>query len=359
MTAGHSRGLRTVLTSLFVLLMLASAHLFMVGINAAERSFAAPQPAAGIEARVVPDGPLADEIARAELTARTDEDRRAIAAGVAAARDGQPVELRTLPVTPFIVGAALTLTALGLLLLWLTVKLRSDAAQSILGIFAGNLIWTGAVEYGLTIASRSLGVGKAVAVVDGQLFATYGEYVLLKHSWGAMVLVLAYILFLESSRCPAFLFFRKRLPLMRGALISGGIGNYGPRSAFQYTSTVWFFYLLLLWTYDENVAGVHSLVTNTILVASMAGAVYFTWRLNRQPGWGPAIRYAVGAMVVAWTPVEILGKWGVFDQPWLLFEPTNSVLFFGGLGLGTWALWRAARRPKRESAPTAQPLPQA
>lgn len=339
----HNRWLRTLLTSLFVLLMLGSAHLFMVAINAGEQAVERPDLSTGVPARLFSDLSMVEELEGAVARAQNPADREVLAAGLAAAKAGS-LEVRTLPVTRFLVHAALGLSLLGIALIWVTSRIQNDAAQSILGIFGGNLIWTGAIEYGLTLASRSLGIGKTLAVVDGQLVATYGEYVLLKHSWGGLVLVLAYLLFLESSRCPVFLWWRERVPTMRGPIVTGRIDNYGPRSAFQYTTTVWFFYLLLLWTYDEQVAGVYSLATKSILFAAIAGSLYCVWKLHQQAGWGPAIRYAVGAMIVVWTPVEILGKWGVMRQPWLLLEPTTFAVFFGGLALGTWALWRAARR---------------
>ena len=45
---------------------------------------------------------------------------------------------------------------------------------------------------------------------------------------------------------------------------------------------------------------------------------------------GHAVRYAVGAMIVVWTPIEIAGKWGLFRAPWLLLKPSTLVVFFGG-----------------------------
>lgn len=351
----HNRWLRTLLTSLFVLLMLGSAHLFMVAINAGEQAVADPDLAAGVPARLFSDLSLVEELEAAVARTRDPADRRVFEAGLIEAQAGT-LEVRTLPVTRFLVWAALGLTALGLVLIWATSRIQNDAAQSILGIFGGNLIWTGAIEYGLTLASRSMGIGKTVAVLDGQLVATYGEYVLLKHSWGGLVLILAYLLFLESSRCPVFLWWRERVPTMRGPIVHGRIDNYGPRSAFQYVTTVWFFYLLLLWTYDEQLAGVYSIATKSILFAAMAGSLYCIWRLHQQSGWGPAIRYAVGAMIVVWTPVEILGKWGVMRQPWLLLEPTTFAIFFGGLALGTWALWRAARRRRVGTPADSDPM---
>ncbi len=56
------------------------------------------------------------------------------------------------------------------------------------------------------------------------------------------------------------------------------------------------------------------------------------------------MRYAVAAMIVVWTPIEIAGKWGILRQPWLLLKPEAFVVFFGGLALGTWSLWRAQRK---------------
>ena len=189
----------------------------------------------------------------------------------------------------------LGLTAFGAFLLWLTSRLKSDTAQTIVGIFGGNLIWTGGVEYGLTIAARSLGIGKTIGVVDGQAVAIYGEYVLLKHTWGFLALIAAYLLFLETSRCPVFLWWRKNVPTMRGPVVTGRIDNYGPRSGFQYATTVWGFYLLLLWAYDESVFGVYSLLTKAILLLSVAGSIYCVRRLHQQTGWGPALRYAIAA----------------------------------------------------------------
>ncbi|MCU0647957.1 MAG: hypothetical protein MUF00_08175 [Gemmatimonadaceae bacterium] len=340
----RSNWLRTVLSSVFVLFMLASAHLLMVVINAMEARAAAPQPAAGLVARLYTDIPLADELDAAREKARTDDARAVLDAAIADVRAGRPFEARTLPVTPFLVYAALGLCLLGMVLLFVTARIASDAGQTILGIFAGNLIWTGAVEYGLTIAARTFGVGKTFAVVDGQVAAVYGEYVLLKHTWGPMLLVLAYLLFVESSRCPLFLWWREHVHFMRGAVASGRIDNYGPRSAFQYATTVWAFYLLLLWAYDETVFGVHGVFTHAVLFSALAGSLYCVWRLHQHRGWGPAIRYAVGAMIVVWTPIEILGKWGALHQPWIILQSSSVIACFGGLAVGTWLLWRAPRQ---------------
>jgi hypothetical protein len=340
------RWLRTGLSSIFVLFMLAAAHLLMVVVNAAEVAVEHPAARLGKPAQLFTDLPLEEELRAALARARTDEHRALLAASLERVRAGQPHHLETLPVTGALVVATLGLTLLGLFLVWLTSRLEGDAAQTIVGIFGGNLIWTGAIEYGLTIAARTFGIGKAVAVVDGKVVAVFGEYVLLKHTWGGVVLVLAYLLFLESSRCPIFLWWRERVPTMRGAIASGRIDNYGPRTAFQYATTVWGFYLLLLWAYDEQLFGVHGVFTTTVFGLSLASSLFVIFRLHQHHGWGPAIRYAIGAMIVVWTPLEVAAKWGWFKEPWLLLQPLNLALFFGGLGLGTVLLWRAQHRAR-------------
>ena len=336
--------LRTILTSAFILLMLASAHLFMVGINAAEVAVAHPDVTAGVPARMMTDRPMVEEIEAAIKKTKAPEKRAVLERVLAAERAGTPIALRTLPVTRFLVYATLGLTLLGVALLWLTSRLKSDAAQTIVGVFGGNLLWTGGIEYGLTIGARSLGIGKTIGVVAGQPVAVYGEYILLKHTWGLLALVMVYLLFLESSRCPLFLFWRKNVPTMRGPIVYGRIDNYGPRSGFQYATTVWGFYLLLLWAYDERVFGVFSLMTRATMLLSIAGSIYCIYRLHRQTGWGTSVRYAIAAMIVVWTPIEIAGKWGLLREPWLLLQPGSLMVFFGGLALGTWGLWRAQRR---------------
>ncbi len=344
--------LRTAFTSVFVLFMLASAHLLMVVINAGEHAISAPQPSQGLSARLFSDRPLEEELTKALSKARTSEAQHALMTALATVKAGQPLQLNTLPMTPFLGWATVGLVALGLVLIWSTSRLKGDAAQSIVGIFGGNLIWIGGVEYGLTIAARTLGIAKTVGVVDGTVVAIYGEYVLLKYTWGALALIMGYLLFLESSRCTIFLWWRERVPTMRGPIASGKIDNYGPRSAFQYTTTVWGFYLLLLWAYDEQLFGVHGLFTRAVLALSIAGTLYCVKQLHQMTGWGASIRYAVPAMIVAWTPIEILGKWGMLREPWLLLHAETLVVFFGGLALGTWWLWRAQKRqPQTTSHP--------
>ncbi|MCC7293737.1 MAG: hypothetical protein IT449_16895 [Phycisphaerales bacterium] len=328
---------RAALGFVFVYFTIAAAHLLMVAVNTLDERFSALRyQSDGVEARWLGDAPLAEEI---------DALRRRGGA-VAAARTSQP--LRMLPVSPFLVGAAAGLILSGFALLLISRRVRSDALQTIMGVFAGLSIWTGGVEYGLVIASRSLGIAKSVAPYDGRIVGCFGEYVLLKHTWGILVVVCAYLLFLESNRCPVFVWFRRRLPLMRGAVACGRVENYAPRVAFEYVTITWTFYVLLLWAYDPLVFGVRGMLTHALFFGSFGVTGWLVVKLCRQRGHGPALRYAIGVGIVAWTPVEIAAKWRLFEQPWCLLQPTTALAFFGGTALSTGLVVREVRRSRRK-----------
>jgi hypothetical protein len=132
----------------------------------------------------------------------------------------------------------------GVVLLFATRLTPSEAWQTFLGILAGILLWTGAVEYGLIFGAQELGVG--------ELHGTNGEYRIMKHTWGFALLVCLYLLFHEGVRCTFFVWLRTKLRLVQGSAVSGRVGNYGPRAMFESVAILWFFYVLLLLLYDES-----------------------------------------------------------------------------------------------------------
>ncbi|MCU0701802.1 MAG: hypothetical protein MUC96_35300, partial [Myxococcaceae bacterium] len=117
--------LRTIVTSAFVLFMLASAHLLMVIINAAEHRFSPPNPEAGLTARLLTDRPVAEELSKALKKARSVEAQQALMTALATVESGRPLEVRTLPVTPFLGWVAVGLTLLGFVLVWATARIKS------------------------------------------------------------------------------------------------------------------------------------------------------------------------------------------------------------------------------------------
>jgi len=80
------------------------------------------------------------------------------------------------------------------------------------------------------VAGRILGIAKKLSVFNGRLIGEYGEYILMKYSWGFLLIIIAYMLFLECSRCNFFLYFRRNFNIMRGSVANGKIDNYAPHN---------------------------------------------------------------------------------------------------------------------------------
>ena len=66
-------------------------------------------------------------------------------------------------------------------------------------------------------------------------------------------------------------------------------------------------------------------------------------------GFGSRLRYAIPATMVFWNDIEILAKWRIFQEPWLIFNPITATIFFGGLFFGIYLVIKEIKRTKRTS----------
>jgi hypothetical protein len=337
----------------FVFFSIAAGHLFMVIINHVDEKVSRDlytQPV--VQARWFGDQPIDEELIYLQKEAENQNNPQEAAVYQKALEEFKEkgsVTFYMLPVSRFLLAIIGAMILAALILLVLSKHAKSDVTQTVIGIFAGLLLWTGGVEYGLMTASRALGLAKSLKIFQGNLIGGYGEYILLKFSWGFLLVVIFYILFQESVRCNFALFFRRNLHLMKGPIASGRIDNYAPRTAFLYATVMWFFYVLLLLAYDGRIFGVYSWFTYTIFFLSFAFTGYLVLRLATQPSMGKALRYSIPATMVLWNDVEIMAKWHYFKEPWLILKPLNAAIFFGGLILGTILVVRWIRRSQSKS----------
>ncbi|MDP6419180.1 MAG: hypothetical protein QF492_03045 [Candidatus Krumholzibacteria bacterium] len=239
------------------------------------------------------------------------------------------------------IAGAVFMALLGLALLIWTRYLKSSTTQSLLGALAGIFLWTGAVEYGLKFGAEALGI----PVENG----TLGEYRIMKHTWSFIVLVSIYLLFQESVRCNFFVWLRQKLGLMRGKAVEGKVSNYGPRTAFEMITLLWFFYVLLLIAYDETLFGVKSLFTYSIFLGSFAATGYLLVKLVRIRDMGYAIRYAIPTVIILWNNVEILAKWNVFTEPWITMDPAIMSIIGVAFVLASFTVYNALRAKEIKS----------
>jgi len=343
----------------FIFFTLAAGHLLMVIINNIDETISREQYSRPVvEGRWFGDESVGVELEHLLSSARQSggmEEAAVYQEALEEFNETGRVTFFMFPVSGFVLVIMGAMVLLALILLVVSRYTKSNVIQTILGIFSGLLLWTGAVEYGLMTASRVLGIAKTFEVYDGVLIGRFGEYVLLKYSWGFLFLVIFYILFQESVRCNFFLFFRRNLKLMRGPVASGRIDNYAPRVAFMYATVMWFFYVLLLLAYDEKIFGIYSWFTYAVFFLSLAFTGYMVLKLMTQPSTGATLRYAIPATMVLWNDVEIMAKWRYFKEPWLILEPLNALIFFGGLILGTILVLRGIRK-QHQSESTASRL---
>ena len=348
------RFLQATFAFVFIFITVAAGHLLMVVINRVDESISADLYSKAVQpARWFGDTTVQEELLEeAEKYERKGDAESASLLRSAVEDVERTGELRffMLPVSPFLAWMMGALIVGALLSICLTRLTSNDGVQTVLGIFGGLLLWTGAVEYGLMIASRQLGISKGIGVHAGQIVGKFGEYVLLKHTWGLLVVVVAFLFFMEGVRCNLFLYFRKSMKLMRGKPITGTVDNYGPRVAFMYSTVMWFFYVLLVIAYDPAIFGPHSWFTYAVFFLSFSITLYLFLKLSQQRTFAAAVRYAIPTAMVFWNDVEIMAKWGFFNEPWLILEPINAAVFFGGLAIGTWLTVRGVMRDRAESA---------
>lgn len=238
-------------------------------------------------------------------------------------------KLTTLPASAFIVFAVVGFTLMGALLAWYGRWIVDTGIQSLVGVFAGHLLWLGAIEFGLALAARQLGLAGSLKVVEGRVVGIHGGGTLIQLSVVFLVPVLIGLTIHESNRCAVFQWFRRRLPIARTAAASGRVENYAARTAIQYFMTVWFCYVSVLWLADPRLGSVGQIALLMTLITIAAATPYMIWRTARQPSYSSALRYSVSGAVVAWTGIEIAAAMRFFHEPWLSDSLSSGAILLG------------------------------
>jgi hypothetical protein len=134
---------------------------------------------------------------------------------------------------------------IGFITIYATRWMKSDGWQSFWGTLGGLGMWF-SFEYSLMYWGERMGVCYSWN-------GSYPEYLIMKSTIVMLMMVFTYLLFQESVRCNFIYFLRRTFRLMRTkAIATGKIGNYGPRTAFEYIMITWTFYLLLMIAYDPE-----------------------------------------------------------------------------------------------------------
>lgn len=216
----------------------------------------------------------------------------------------------------YVYQSAFALGAVGAVMLFYGMRSRSEVAATWLGFWAGTLLWTGWIEFSFVWAGDFLGVDDLMDPNIAGEIATKAEYLVMMSSVGIMFATLAYFLLNKETKCNFFLWFQRNLKLRVGKPNPKNERNFAAITALETIYIIWFFYLLLLFMYDDNILGDQHPVTYGLFFLNVIWAVYLFQRLMKFWKVTTAIRYGIPTAIVAWNVVEIAGRWHLFTEFW-------------------------------------------
>jgi hypothetical protein len=216
----------------------------------------------------------------------------------------------------YIYESAFAMGLLGAALLFIGMKSANEVSATWLGFWAGTFLWTGWIEFSFVWSGNYLNVPDLMDPnVPGQI-ATKAEYLVMMSSLGIMGATLTYFLLNKETKCNFFIWFQRNLGLRTGKPNPNHERNFAAITALETIYVVWFFYLFLLFLYDENILGDRHPVTYGIFFLNVIWAVYLFQRLMKFWKVTTAIRYGIPTAIIAWNAVEIAGRWHLVTEFW-------------------------------------------
>ncbi|MBC8256238.1 MAG: hypothetical protein H8E85_02925 [Candidatus Marinimicrobia bacterium] len=216
--------------------------------------------------------------------------------------------------------AAFILGLLGFFLLILAIKKNNETPATWLGFFAGIFIWTGWVEFSFVYFAHHLEISPLIE--NGEV-VTKPEYLILPSSIGLMFAIIPYFLFRSETRCHLFNWFQRLFKMDISPPEISRKRNFGIITSTETIFVLWFFYTLLMLVYDNRIFGEKHMATYFVFYGSLVWSSYLFYKLINIKKIAPAIRYAIPTVIIFWNSIEILGRWGFFEEIWV--HPTTYV----------------------------------
>ena len=237
----------------------------------------------------------------------------------------------------------------GAVMLWYGMKYAGEVAGTWLGFWAGSFLWTGWVEFSFVWNANYLNVPDLMdPMVPGEI-ATKAEYLVMMSSLGVLMATLMFFLFNKETKCNMFVWFQRNLKMRTGRPSRGYERSFAAITCLETIYVIWFFYVLLLFLYNEEMFGDRHPVTYVYFFINTVWAIYLFQRLVRFWKVTTAIRYGIPTAIIAWNSVELTGRWHLFTEFWE--KPSEFAL---EMGLVTAAIFVAAvlviRTPQHQKA---------
>ena len=216
----------------------------------------------------------------------------------------------------YIYESAFAMGLLGAVLLFIGMRSANEVSATWLGFWAGTFLWTGWIEFSFVWSGNYLNVPDLMDPNVPGAIATKAEYLVMMSSLGILGATLTYFLLNKETKCNFFIWFQRNLGLRTGKPSPAYERNFAAITALETIYVVWFFYLFLLFLYDENILGDRHPVTYGIFFLNVIWAVYLFQRLMKFWKVTTAIRYGIPTAIIAWNAVEIAGRWHLFTEFW-------------------------------------------
>ena len=216
----------------------------------------------------------------------------------------------------YIYESAFGMGLVGAYLLFLGMRSENEVTATWLGFWAGSFLWTGWVEFAFVWSGNFLAVPDLMDPnIPGEI-ATKAEYLVMMSSVGVLGATLVYFLMNPETKCNFFLWFQRNAKLKTGKPTKGHKRNFAAITALETIYVIWFFYLVLLFLYNEEIAGEHSPAAYVFFFLNTIWAVYLFQRLMKFWKVTTAIRYGIPTAIIAWNTVELMGRWNIFTSFW-------------------------------------------
>lgn len=288
----------------------------------------------------------------------------------------------------FISPSMLPYSAFGLGLVGLIVAIcgvfaRRDTPQTLCGLIGGLLLWTGWVEFLFMYYAQRFGahpeivsgvVTTTTTYLDGiaanpslsingtpvvhmqdvkDIVVTRPEYLLMPASFGFWVTIMLLYIFNVRTGCNFILWCQKvLLGKRREQIVRSGMTRHVAMVTFTETMMLlWSCYLLLMFCYDPRFLGQSHPVTIAVGVGCFIGFFFIFRKQLARRLWGANIRMAIPAVIVLWTPIEILGRNRLLNEIWIapldhLVEMIVILVTF--VLVGGYLFWHHRRAARKE-----------
>ncbi|MCM1483456.1 MAG: hypothetical protein NC043_03900 [Muribaculaceae bacterium] len=248
--------------------------------------------------------------------------------------------------------SAFAMGAVGMVMVIIGVFAKGDTRQTLWGLFGGLLFWTGWVEFLFMYFANRFGTQPLLDPVTGEV-VTRPEYLIMPSSFGFWMMIMIMYIFSTRNGCNFINWWQKRLLGTKKNIIAARpMTRHASIITFmELMMILWGSYLLLMFCYDDVFLGDHHPVTLLIGVGCLIGSFFIFAKQLRIPTWGANIRMAIAAVIVFWTPVEIMGRMNLFKEIWVapMQHSTEMIIIFVCfIALGIY-LWVKSAMNKKKS----------